>query len=119
MNPIRNPRSVADVTAPPQFDYELGPRTAPERFLQILQTLPKFTVHWIGDSGAIIERTTSERGLVRIRIRTGDIKDIEQIRTLVAASVGDLTDYEIEAKPTYPVDGHIVAWILFHWKEDI
>jgi len=102
--------------SPEQFDYELGPRTVPEHFLQILQTLDKFSAHWIGGSGALIEKSVSETGLVRIRVYATKIEDIEEIRALVAVSVNNLTDYEIKAKPMYPANGHTTAWILFHWK---
>lgn len=90
----------------------------PERIAEILQTIPKFTAHWIGGNGAMIEKTVSETELVRIRIQATKNEDIEEIRALVAAGVDGLTDYEIETKPTYPVNGQTVAWILFHWKED-
>ena len=103
------------------FDYEWGPTTDPERVRKVVAKLGSHVIRiqWKSGGGATIERSLSDVGLERWRVRAFQVRDLEEIEKFLRELLGPLANHAIKMHPIYQDTGFsFIGWIFFHRKEE-
>lgn len=98
-------------------DYMLSTVHHIDRLTAILAEPFDWTMQTSFGSGALVERTSSSLGLIRIRIQTWDRNNRARLLALFSDAAAGLAKDEVDTSIQYVERGFYVGWILYHPKE--
>ena len=100
-----------------KFDYVLTKVHDIDRLTAILAEPFDWTMQTTFGAGAIVKKSTSENGFVRIRIQTWDKNNRARLLALFTDAAADLAEGDIDTSLCYLESGFYVGWVFYHPKE--